>query len=238
MKSLEQYIALLECDTEKAWQKTFFQLACDHGFEHALIAVMPHRNLSLEEAYLRSNYPKPWRNIYDNAKLAYIDPTVAHCLRQSTPLIWEPTIFAGRQQHEMYETACGYGLRSGITLPFHGINGETGILCFADSLAADRKFLRESEHIIPALALLRDFAFESLRCLAEPQPETVLLPHLTHREAECLKWCSLGKSSWDISQILSCSEAAVNFHFSNLRRKFESTSRRQVVVKAIRFGLI
>lgn len=238
MTSIEGFAALLNCGTEETWQEKFFQLARDHGFEHALIAVVPHRNLSLEQAFLCSNYPEPWRIAYDDARLAYIDPTVTHCLRQSTPLIWEPALFASRQQREMYEAACCYGLRSGITLPYHGTNGEVGILCFAGDAEPDDRFLSESARIVPALALMRDFAFESLLRFANPLSEAVQPPHLTHREMECLKWCSLGKSSWDIAQILHCSEAAVNFHFSNLRRKFDTTSRRQAVVKAIRFGLI
>jgi DNA-binding CsgD family transcriptional regulator len=66
------------------------------------------------------------------------------------------------------------------------------------------------------------------------------LPHikLTPKEMECLKFCAAGKSSLDIARILNCSEAAVNFHFTNIRRKFNTTSRHQSVVKAIQMGLI
>jgi LuxR family quorum-sensing transcriptional regulator LasR len=238
MSSIERYAALLQCGSEKTWQKIFFQLARDHGFKYALIALIPRRNMSLEAALLHSNYPKSWRNAYDHAKLAYIDPTVTHCLRQSTPLIWGAATFIGKQQQAMYEAACDYGLRSGIALPYHGASGEAGILCFADDLAVDGNFLRESEHLIPALTLLRDYAFESLRRFIKPEAGNPSRPHLTHREMECLNWCSLGKSSWDIARILKCSESAVNFHFSNLRKKFDSTSRRQVVIKAIRLGMI
>jgi len=38
--------------------------------------------------------------------------------------------------------------------------------------------------------------------------------------------------------LLNCSEATVNFHFSNIRRKFNTNSRQQAVVKAIHMGLI
>ena len=63
-------------------------------------------------------------------------------------------------------------------------------------------------------------------------------PALTHREMECLTWCSTGKSSWEIGQILKCTEATVNFHILNLRRKLHATSRRQAVVNAIHCGLL
>lgn len=61
---------------------------------------------------------------------------------------------------------------------------------------------------------------------------------LTARELECLQWSAIGKSSWEISTILSISESAVNFHMANIRAKFDVGSRRQAVVQAIRFGLI
>lgn len=61
---------------------------------------------------------------------------------------------------------------------------------------------------------------------------------LTARELECLQWSAIGKSSWEISTILSISESAVNFHMANIRSKFDVGSRRQAVVQAIRFGLI
>jgi LuxR family quorum-sensing transcriptional regulator LasR len=102
----------------------------------------------------------------------------------------------------------------------------------------DDRFVREAVNILPSLALMRDFAFESLPNLAQPLSDASWSPHLTRREIECLKWCAQGKSSWDISQILRRSEAVVNFHFNNLRKKFNTTSRRHAVVKAIRLGLI
>ena len=238
MKSIERFAALLECGTEETWSETVFRLARDHGFEQSLIAVVPGRQMSLEEAFLRSNYPPQWRSAYDNAKLVHIDPTVIHCLQRSTPLIWEPGVFASKQQQEMYEEASMHGLRSGITLPFHGINGELGILCFVSDIEPGKRFLRDAQRCVHELSLMRDFAFEASLRFARPVADAIKPPSITNREMECLKWCAIGKSSWDIAQILHCSEAAVNFHFSNLRRKFDATSRRQAVVKAIRYGLI
>lgn len=61
---------------------------------------------------------------------------------------------------------------------------------------------------------------------------------LTPRELECLQWCALGKSTWEIAQVLAISEAAVNFHMTNVRNKCGVHSRRQAIAKAIRHGLI
>lgn len=62
--------------------------------------------------------------------------------------------------------------------------------------------------------------------------------HLTPRERQVLLWCSYGKSSWEIGQILDCKESTVNFHISNLLRKFDVPTRVAAVIKAIRYGML
>lgn len=240
MASIERFATLLECGTETAWMDALFQLGNDYGFERTLIAVVPDHQTSLEQAFLRSNYSPNWRNVYDSAKLVYVDPTVTHCTTRSTPLIWEPDIFASKQQKTMYEEACSHGLRSGLTLPFHGANGELGILCFVNDVMPGRRFRREALQAMPDLTLMRDFAFEASLKFAKPSLRipSHQRPAITRRELECLKWSAAGKSSWEIARILHCSESTVNFHFSNIRRKFDTATRQQAVVKAMRLGLI
>jgi LuxR family quorum-sensing transcriptional regulator LasR len=237
MVPIERFTSLLECESEDVWQKSITQLGNEFGFERVLIAVVPERPTSLNDAFLRSNYSPQWLETYNSEHLIAIDPTVRHCVMRSIPLIWEPAIFSSKTQKEMYEEASSYGLRSGITLPFHGSSGEIGILCCVNDASPAKRFLQDTLHHIPALSMMRDFAFESsLRFAKLTRLHTP--PMLTQRELECLKWCAAGKSSWEISKILRCSEAVINFHFGNLRRKFHATSRRQVVVKAIHCGLL
>jgi LuxR family quorum-sensing transcriptional regulator LasR len=61
---------------------------------------------------------------------------------------------------------------------------------------------------------------------------------LTAKESQALQWCLKGKTTWEIARIQNCSESTVNFHFSNIRRKFEVNSRAAALVKAIEMGLI
>ncbi|BBH45372.1 helix-turn-helix domain-containing protein [Pseudomonas sp. KU43P] len=68
---------------------------------------------------------------------------------------------------------------------------------------------------------------------------TVDLPiRLTPREQEVLLWCAYGKSSWEIGRILQCKESTVNFHVSNILRKFAVPTRVGAVIKAIRYGIL
>ena len=61
---------------------------------------------------------------------------------------------------------------------------------------------------------------------------------LTAREREVLGWCGRGKSSWEIAHILGRSEATVNYHFCNIRRKFSVTTRNAALAQALAHGLI
>lgn len=240
MKSTERFADLMRCDSVTAWRNQVFKLGNDLGYEQTLLAIFPDRNTPIEAefAFLHSNYSTGWRDRYDAQKLGHFDPTVTHCASKSIPLIWSPDIFSAREQKEMYEEACGHGLRSGVTLPIHGAQGELGILCFVTDTKPGKRSQREVHELLPELSYFRDFIFEtSLRFMKTSKPPEKL-PPVTPRELECLKWCAAGKSSWDTAQILRCSEATVNFHFSNLRRKFSVSSRQQVVVKAMRYGLI
>ena len=63
-------------------------------------------------------------------------------------------------------------------------------------------------------------------------------PSLTRRESEVLFWCSCGKTSWEIAQILECKESTVNFHVGNVLRKLSVHSRVAAVIKALRYGIL
>jgi len=67
------------------------------------------------------------------------------------------------------------------------------------------------------------------------QPKAITL---TAREKEVLQWSAIGKSSWEIAQIVDCTEAGVNYHFCNIRRKFGVRSRWIAMVMALEQGLI
>ena len=138
----------------------------------------------------------------------------------------------------MYEEACGHGLRSGVTLPIHGARGELGALCFVTDVNPDKLFQREINLNLPELSCLRDFIFESSLQFIRHSISTKEHIHVTSRELECLKWSAMGKSSWEIGYLLNCSEATINFHFGNIRRKFNTNSRQQAVVRAIHLGLV
>jgi LuxR family transcriptional regulator, quorum-sensing system regulator BjaR1 len=65
------------------------------------------------------------------------------------------------------------------------------------------------------------------------QPDsTQRRPRLTSRERECLRWCSLGKTNWEISRILGLSERTVEHYLARVNRKLGTATRIQAVAVA------
>ncbi len=231
-------LALLQSENETAWSGILFDIAGRLGFDQVLYGAVPSRTAKLESAFLKSNYSDAWRVRYDADKLAYVDPTVAHCLASCLPLIWGPGTFNAPLHCASDEEAWRHGPGSGITFPIHGPNGEFGVLNFASDARTGSVRACQIEALMPSLALLRDYTFESsLRYLHAPA-EADSVPRLTRRELEVLNWVMVGKSSWEISRITACSEATVNFHIGNIRHKFNVNTRQQALVKAISLGII
>lgn len=240
MQIIERLADLVNCNTVEEWRNLVFKMGYSLGYEQTLLAIFPdkHTPVEPEYAFLHTTYAAAWLQKYTANRSHHFDPTFLHCINKSTPLIWSPGIFSGHKQKEMYEEASGYGIRSGVTLPIHGARGELGIVCFVSDTKPDRHFHKDAHHNLPELSYFRDFVMESSLKFMKPVGNAEKPISVTRRELECLKWCAAGKSSWEIGHILSCSEATVNFHFSNIRRKFNTVSRQQAVVSAIRLGLI
>jgi LuxR family transcriptional regulator, quorum-sensing system regulator LasR len=230
-------LELLEARDDPAWTERLLKLAYSQGFDQVLFGVVASRHVRFETAFTRSNYSTEWRQRYDANGFVNLDPTVVHCVSNTLPLIWAPATFGSGVQGTLYEEASAHGIRSGVTLPSHGPQGELGMISFASDMQPGAGFERALREALPALSLIRDYAFASSARFREPRPAPGL-PRLTRRELEVLRWVMLGKSSWEVARITACSEATVNFHLANVRQKFGVTTRQQAVVKAIALGLI
>ena len=232
-----QLVQLLESKDATSWRQALFDLSHSLGLDQMMYAVVHSRHAQYENAFVQTNYSDAWRERYDAEKFAYVDPTVGHCLISNLPIVWQPEAFGNERGRALYEEACGFGMRTGVTLPIHGPGGEVGLLSLASDAAPGEKFTREITRSMGELTLIRDYAFAASLSFAHPgggEP----VPRLTRRELEVLNWVMAGKSSWEISMITRCSEATVNFHLANVRQKFNVNTRQQAVVKAISLGLL
>ncbi|MBU9435108.1 LuxR family transcriptional regulator [Burkholderia multivorans] len=235
MKSLHEFEIIFACDSSESLTKALNTIARQYGFTSTLLGLKSTKAANYENAAVWTTYPAAWRKLYVQDKLHLVDPTVNHALHHLKPLLWNQEDFRTHCECMLYEQAAGYGLKAGITLPIHGSKGEFGLLSFASDSRLTRADMLAS---VSALTLTRDLAFEcGLGLLPSDTRKSCKCP-LTPRESECLKWLTNGKTSWEISKILICSEATVNFHVSNILKKLGVVNRQQAIAKSLMEGWV
>lgn len=237
-KSLLEGLPVSDAKAPQALHDLLFQHATDLGFVHVHLMLSPDHDQIADAgrfALRLTTFPESMLNWYSDRDISGHDPLLAHCREHSTSIIWSESDFNGSAvAAAYYARLVDFNARAGITLPFHGPKAEFGVLTFAGDL--ELSGLRD---LVPELSSFRDFIMEGL--IPQLNSDNALVRggiEITSRELECLQWCASGKSSWDIAQIMNCTEATVNFHFTNIRRKFGASSRRMAVVQAIRLGFI
>lgn len=137
----------------------------------------------------------------------------------------------GRLEHSAWLTAFKRQ-RFGIQLAHgHASDDEQSVSfmsLYADA-PASRSALLTLEEYVPAIAscLMR-------LLLGACMPECALGKDsaLTRREMEVIDWIAVGKTNWEIGQILGISELTVKSHLQRLFSKTGTNSRAQLVAKA------
>jgi DNA-binding CsgD family transcriptional regulator len=61
---------------------------------------------------------------------------------------------------------------------------------------------------------------------------------LSPRQREVLMWSAEGKTTWETSIIMKCTEATVNYHLRQVIRKLDATNKTHAVSRALHLGLI
>ena len=184
--------------------------------------------------FLKNNYPTNWQRCYIENNYLAIDPTVAHGLSTTRPILWSDESM--HQQDEFWEEASVNGLKYGWAQSSTLNPSTTGMLTVARN--NERINTQELSLKQPLLLWLND-AFQS--AYAEivlpriaPQPK----PDLSSREIEVLKWCSDGKTSDKIAVIFHVKKRTVDFHVANAIEKLNVTNKTAAAVRAVQLNIL
>ncbi|WP_338562749.1 transcriptional regulator SdiA [Erwinia sp. E_sp_B01_3] len=183
--------------------------------------------------FIYSSYPERWVRTYQKEGFAAIDPVIANCQVPGKILLWdEPLSRSGRK---VFEAAKEHGIYSGFSCSAMAKNRAIGIL----SMASGKTF--EKIELTPVMQLkLQYLLVLSLEALQRVKDisMSVMDMELSQRELEILKWTAEGKTSAEISLILSISENTVNFHQKNMQKRFNAPNKTQVASYAAAIGLL
>lgn len=144
MALVDGFLELERSSGKLEWSAILQKMASDLGFSKILFGLLPKDSQDYENAFIVGNYPAAWREHYDRAGYARVDPTVSHCTQSVLPIFWEPSIYQTRKQHEFFEEASAAGLVYGLTMPLHGARGELGALSLsveAENRAEANRFM-------------------------------------------------------------------------------------------------
>ncbi|PVZ20401.1 MULTISPECIES: LuxR family transcriptional regulator [unclassified Pseudomonas] len=221
------------CDWERHLRKVLRQL----GFNHYLLSLSPTRpGLGNPLAGVITTFPRAWLDCYCGDGLLEIDPILKHCRQELVPMFWaqEGRRARGRTRH-FWQRREEHGLRHGLSIPlrYEQLRGTLSVAFDGTDIQEDDGFANPAA---ARLFMLVPYVVSGLgRRLQAAHPSS---QDLTPRELECLYWASAGKTSWEISHILTRSERTVDFHLLNARRKLGSVSRQQAVGAAAARGLL
>ncbi|MFP5596319.1 transcriptional regulator SdiA [Kluyvera sp. 142486] len=217
----DQIYALLQQQTEYL-EYDFFALCVRHPvpFTRPRISVY-------------TTYPDAWMSHYKSANYMAIDPVLKPDNFSLGHLRWNDELFSDAQ--ELWLAARKHGLHTGATQCLMLPNHAHGFLSVSRTRVA-RQPLAEDEMALRLQILLE----MSLLALLRVEDEMVMPREMkfSKRELEILKWTAEGKTSAEISMILSISENTVNFHQKNMQKKFNAPNKTQIACYAAAIGLI
>jgi LuxR family transcriptional regulator, quorum-sensing system regulator SolR len=204
------------------------------GFEYCAYGARAPLPLANPKLILLNNYPNEWRSRYEQAKYINIDPSVLHGRRSRAPVVWSDKLFA--ETPALWNEAQSFGLRVGWAQSILNSSGVAGMLTLARSQDALRdqelqvidaklRWLAQITHSAMSQALGAKLGMGAHNCL-------------TDREIEVLKWTADGKTSAEISTILSISDHTVNFHVKNAISKLGVANKTAAVVQAAVLGML
>lgn len=189
--------------------------------------------------HVLSSYPWDWLVHYRDQDYFNTDPVLHTAAANLMPFSWDrefPHQALTGKQKKFFGEARDFGIRDGITIPIHGPAGGLATLNVSSGLAeAELETLWSRRRY--DLHLIACYAHDAiLRCVSESAGEGAV--HLTEREQECLLWTARGKTTWEVSQVLSITESTTRFHLRNAMTKLDVFSKHHAVVKAVLLSLI
>jgi DNA-binding CsgD family transcriptional regulator len=227
----------LYCKEKNDLLEVFDKLKCLIPFDFAVcgLAKTDSKRRIKSHDMVNISYPDEWIDLYVAQNYYKIDPIVKENFNEFKLQYWADTYRKNRPPNDFLSGAMDFGLKKGYTDGIRNPHGTKGSIFSLSS-----KSLKRHDRTEAILNYLIPFLHEALiRILGQPEDKTIENKiSLTARQIEVLNWLKLGKSTWDISEIIGISERTVKFHIDTAMRNLDVVNRIQAVVVAIAQGFI
>jgi LuxR family quorum sensing-dependent transcriptional regulator len=203
--------------------------------ETVLLMGLPNPEQRFEDIVLARRWPAEWFKTYTESGYVHVDPALRHLKRTAKPFEWSEVRFDPEREpraKQLMQRRWDFGFRGCLVIPIPGPGGS--IACV--SLGTMTRF-SVSARDRPALHLMAYYGFERAARLRTNNSVNRKRP-LTDREREVLHWAAVGKSAWEIGEILAIAERTVTDHVQSACRKLGAVNRTHAVALAMRDGLM
>lgn len=226
----------LFCVTEEKLKDIVSELKCLFPYEYAVCAL--HKtdpsSVDVSKSFINVSYPLEWCELYIEKEFDKVDPIVQESTTRQGIQYWSDTYERYDNAEVFKRYSRDFFLSEGYSYGVTSLNGQQRSLFSFSGKEVERH---------PRTELILDYAVPHLseafnrivECGKEKKPLSV---PLSSRETEVLKWVKDGKSTWEISVILSISSNTVKFHLKNIMQKLQAVTRTQAVASALEFGII
>ena len=234
---LQRYFDISQSEDLPTFERRLIEFSND--FEFGLVnAILVLDQPGKEPAFISvGNTPAAFAPESDDVGVRKRDPVMKRLKSSSVPFAYDQDLYVRNGVADMWERQAVHGYANGIAVALH-LKDHKHFLLGVDRREA---LPANEDQMVSMLASMQLFAVHAqdaaLRLLGV-QSVPPDIPVLTERELEVLRWTREGKSAWEVGEILAVSENTVNFHFRNIFRKFGASSKHQVVLQALAFGLI
>lgn len=206
------------------------------GADHIIAAAkFPDNTIKLE-----STMADEVTGFYLDQAFPQGDPRFEHCLNNVTPCN-TGTEFSHNWNNppamqEFDRLMALHGARSATMLPVHSdAKGISGCICFLTDKSAE-KHLKIVDQAFDSFSLAAHLGF-NYWCKI-PDDNKTEPTALTQREKECLVFLANGYRTDRIAERLGISNATIEFHLTNARKKLKTKTRTEAVASAIQHGFI
>jgi DNA-binding CsgD family transcriptional regulator len=200
------------------------------GFDHGL-ALLAAVDEPLSQRSYADAMPEGWLAAYVTQDCSHMDPIAEQLIISVTPYDFRVAEWFGdRRRKTWHDLNRDAGLEAGMMIPYRA----DGVLRAA---ALCGREVRVHPHDRKALEFAGMELLLRLRNLGA-RPSGANEHELSPRERECLRWIAVGKSDWEIGEILNLSGKTVNVYVERAKQKLQAATRTQAIVFALRRGAI
>ncbi|MGF7148941.1 LuxR family quorum-sensing system transcriptional regulator CciR [Sphingomonas zeicaulis] len=198
-------------------------------------ALSQHVDFSRTPSGVRlHNYPAGWQDWYDAHGLGLSDPVHRASYRTGRSFLWRdiPHLLSlTRKDRALLRRSREAGFGEGVTVPHH----LPGALCGSCTFVTHAGFSLP-DGALEWTQMIGAFAFDTARRIGEhstPPP-----PRISDRQRECVVLGGRGMTNRAIAKRLGIAEHSVNEHLREARQKLGVSTKAELAVRLLGYGLI